>query len=358
MESQSKCGGAKAGTAGLDDSALMKALRREPTAGTPVWLMRQAGRFMPEYRDLRARVGFLDLCKNAELAAEVTVMAVEKLGVDAAIIFADILLILEPMGVGLHYSAGEGPVIDRPVRTLADIDALRAVDVGESLGFVLDAVALARRGLPAGIPLIGFAGAPFTVASYLIEGGASRHYERTKALMYSEPAAWHRLMDVLAAGTAAYLSAQIKAGAQCVQLFDSWIGCLSVDDYREFVLPHMKKLIGGFAGTAPLIHFGTGTAHLLELMREAGGDVIGLDWRVGLAEAWERVGFDVGVQGNLDPVCLLAGREEIRRQAGRILKAAAGRAGHVFNLGHGILPSTPVDNVRMLVEFVHDAGRR
>jgi uroporphyrinogen decarboxylase len=320
--------------------------------------MRQAGRFMPEYRDIRARVGFLELCKNPDLAAEVTVMAVERLGVDAAIIFADLLLPLEAMGVGLAYGAGDGPRIERPVRSPADVEQLRDFAVEESLAFVLAAVRAARNALPPHIPLIGFAGAPFTLASYLIEGGGSRHYENTKAFMYRHPAAWSKLMSRLASISSAFLSAQAGAGAQAVQLFDSWVGCLSQQDYRTFVLPYSQKAIAGVSAGVPVIHFGTGTPHLLELMRQAGGDVIGLDWRVSLDAAWRTVGHDAAVQGNLDPAVLLAGPEEIRRRVRNILEQAGGRPGHIFNLGHGVLPGTPFDNVKLLVETVHEMSRR
>jgi uroporphyrinogen decarboxylase len=337
------------------DSAFLKACRREPTDYTPIWLMRQAGRYLREYREIRSKVSFLQMCKTPELAAEVTLMAVDRLGVDAAIIFADILLVLEPMGVGLKFSKGEGPVIERPVRTAADVDALREADADE-LSYVFDAIRLARRALRPDIPLIGFAGAPFTVASYAIEGGGSRHYENTKRLMYSDAGAWHALMERLTRALADYLNRQIAAGADAVQLFDSWVGCLSPDDYRDFVQPHVRRLIGGLTPGAPVIHFATGNPALLELMRDAGGDVIGLDWRVDLAEAWARLGDGVAVQGNLDPLVLFASPTEIRRRARRLLEKAAGRPGHIFNLGHGVLPHTPVDHVLTLVDAVHEGG--
>ncbi len=337
-------------------SAFLGACRREPTDYTPIWLMRQAGRYLREYREIRRRVSFLQMCKTPELAAEVTLMAVDRLGVDAAIIFADILLVLEPMGVGLKFSRGEGPVIERPVRTAADVDALREANPDE-LSYVFDAIRLTRRALRPDIPLIGFAGAPFTVASYAIEGGGSRHYENTKRMMYSDAGAWHALMERLTRALTDYLNRQIAAGADAVQLFDSWVGCLSPDDYRDFVQPHVRHLIRGLTPGAPVIHFATGNPALLELMRDAGGDVIGLDWRVDLAEAWARLGDGVAVQGNLDPLVLFASPTEIRRRAQRILQKAAGRPGHIFNLGHGVLPHTPVDHVLALVDAVHE-GRR
>lgn len=331
----------------------MRACRRESVPYTPIWLMRQAGRYMREYREVRARTTFLELCKTPSLAAEVTVTAVERLGVDAAIIFADILLILEPMGIDLEFAEGEGPVIHNPVRSSADVDRLREVDDPAALHFVYDAIRQTRRDLKPDIPLIGFCGAPFTLASYLIEGGGSRNYIKTKRLMYDDAGAWHAMMSLISRALAKYLNAQIGAGAQAVQLFDSWVGCLSPDDYREFVLPHTRDVIRNVTPGVPVIHFGTGTAALLELMGEAGGDVIGLDWRVRLDDGWQRLGSDVAVMGNLDPVTLFANQETLRSQARRILEQAGGRPGHIFNLGHGILPETPVENVIALVEMVH-----
>lgn len=342
----------------LQDSPFMRACRREPVPYTPVWLMRQAGRYMREYREVRAKTGFLELCKTPSLAAEVTVTATERLGVDAAIIFADILLILEPMGIHLEFASGEGPVIHNPVKTAADLDQLREVDDVGALDFVFDAIRQTRAALNDNIPLIGFSGAPFTLASYICEGGGSRNYVSTKTLMYNDPGAWNAMMSLISRALSTYLNAQIAAGAQAVQLFDSWVGCLSPDDYREFVLPHSRSVIQNITPGVPVIHFGTGTGTLLELMREAGGDVIGLDWRVRLDEAWNRLGHDVAVMGNLDPVVLFAERDELVAQAKRILDQAAQRPGHVFNLGHGILPDTPVENVIALVDAVHDLSAR
>ncbi|MFQ5830506.1 MAG: uroporphyrinogen decarboxylase [Candidatus Methylomirabilia bacterium] len=336
----------------------LRACRREPADVTPVWLMRQAGRYMPEYRKLRARLGFLELCKNPEAAAEVTMLPVERLGVDAAIIFADILLPLEPMGVGLEFAKDEGPVIHRPVRSGKDLARLREVDVQDSVPFVFEAVRLVRRDLRGRLPLIAFAAAPFTLASYLIEGGPSRDYLRTKRLMHSEAETWRVLVEKLAALTTAYLAGQIAAGCQAVQLFDSWVGTLSPEDYRTGVLPYTRQVIRGLPAEVPVIHFGTGTGGLLELMRDAGGDVIGLDWRVDLGEAWRRVGDDVAVQGNLDPAVLLARPQEIRRQVELILERAGGRPGHIFNLGHGVLPQTPVEHAVALVEMVHELSAK
>jgi len=342
----------------MNDVTFLQACRREPTPYTPIWLMRQAGRYMPEYRALRERVPFLTLCKSPDLAAQVTIQAVERLGVDAAIIFADILLIVEPMGAGLEFAKGDGPVIHRPVRCGHDVDGLREVEVEESLSFVFEAVRLARAGLSSRVPLIGFSGAPFTVASYLIEGGSSRNYIETKRLMYGDPGAWRALMERLVGVIAAYVNGQIAAGAQAIQLFDSWIGCLSPADYRTFILPHMQALFQKITPGTPVIHFGVETAGLLELLTEAGGDVIGVDWRIDLATAWRRIGFDHAVQGNLDPVALFAPREELRRQVQRVLQTVAGRPGHIFNLGHGILPQTPVENVVALIEMVHEISAK
>ena len=342
----------------LDNSVFIKACRGESVPYTPIWLMRQAGRYMREYREVRAKTTFLELCKTPSLAAEVTVTAAERLGVDAAIIFADILLILEPMGIELEFADGEGPVIHNPVRKADDVRRLREVEDPAALNFVYEAIALTRRELKPDVPLIGFSGAPFTLASYMIEGGGSKNYVYAKTLMYDDSGAWHALMSLIARALVRYLNAQIDAGAQAVQLFDSWVGCLNPDDYREFVLPHSQAVIKGIKPGVPVIHFGTGTGALLELMREAGGDVIGLDWRVRLDEAWQRIGHDVGVMGNLDPVALFAGIDALRPQAKRILDQANGRAGHVFNLGHGILPETPVENVIALVEMVHEMSHR
>jgi len=337
---------------------MMLACRRKPAPYTPVWLMRQAGRYMPEYRRVRAQHDFLEMCRRPEIAAEVTVTAVERLGVDAAIIFADILLPLIPMDVGLRYEKDGGPTIERPVRSVADLDHIAPIDAAGELGFVGAAIRMTRRALGDRAPLIGFAGAPFTLASYLIEGGGSRQYQATKTMMYTEPAKWDRLMRTLASTTADYLNMQIAAGADVVQLFDSWVGTLGPDDYRSFVLPHTAAVISALRQSVPVIHFGTGTGSLLELMRDAGGDTIGLDWRVDLAAAWARLGDDVGVQGNLDPVALFADIPEIRRRVRAILDGAAGRPGHIFNLGHGILPETPVDHVRALVDAVHEMSRK
>jgi uroporphyrinogen decarboxylase len=340
-----------------NDSPFMQACRLEKSTMTPIWLMRQAGRYLPSYREIRAKVGFLELCKNPQLAAEVTVNAVEELGVDAAIIFADILLILEPLGAHLEFSKGEGPIIHNPVRTEADVVKLRRAPLTNELDFVMQALLLARQSLPKAIPLIGFAGAPFTLASYLIEGGSSRNFEKTKIFMYQYPQAWHQLMEILAEAISDYLIRQADAGAQAVQIFDSWVGCLGVNDYEEYVQPHMIRTISGIKNRLPVIHFGTATAHLLKHMAASGADVIGLDWRVPLSSAWDAIGDSFAVQGNFDPVALFSSQAQIKKRAKDILAQANGRPGHIFNLGHGVLPGTPVENVKYLVEVVHELSQ-
>src|SRR6266704_1535754 len=342
----------------LPDAPLLRAARRAPVPYTPVWLMRQAGRYLPEYRAMRERFGFLELCRNPEAAAEVTLQPVDCLGVDAAILFADILLIVEPLDVGLEFPRGEGPLIQRPLRDEAQIARLRPIDVASAVPFVFEAARRVKQALAGRVPLIGFAGAPFTVASYVVEGGASRDYVHTKRLMYEEPEAWHQLLALLADVTARYLNGQIAAGAVAVQVFDSWVGALSPADYRTFVLPHVAALIKAITPGVPVIHFGTGTATLLPLMREAGGNVIGLDWRVELDTAWAAIGHDVAVQGNLDPVVLMAKPSYIRQRVADILRRAGGRPGHIFNLGHGVLPDTPVDHVKALVDMVHEMSSK
>ena len=340
------------------DSRFLRACRREPVDSTPVWLMRQAGRYMKEYRDLRARVGFLELCRNPSLVSEVTVSAAEKLGVDAAIIFADLLLIVEPLGLDLAYDKGEGPSVRPVIRAAADIDRLCEVDPEDSLAYFYAGIRQTRRDLDPCLPLLGFAGAPFTLASYLIEGGGSKTYRHTKTLMYSDAGAWRALMQHLARNLARYVNAQIAAGVQAVQIFDTWVGCLSPSDYREFVQPYSRLFIESITPGTPIIHFGTGTGVLLEDMRDGGGSVIGLDHHVELDQAWARLGDRVAVQGNLDPVILYADPAFIRRRVERILEQAGGRPGHIFNLGHGILPDTPYDHVVDLVSMVHELSAR
>ncbi len=330
----------------------LKACRREAVDRTPVWLMRQAGRYLAEYREIRKSHGLLEICKTPELAVEVTLQPVRKLGFDAAILFSDLLVPLEPLGIPFSFAAGEGPRIETPIQSRSDVDRLRPVEPRESLGFTLDAIRLLRRELD--VPLIGFAGAPFTLASYAIEGGPSRSFEKTKALMYEDPETWHRLLSTLATVVRDYLTAQVEAGAQAVQLFDSWVGALSPEDYRQLVLPHSRSILEplGKLGV-PRIHFGTGTSGILRELREAGGDVIGLDWRIDLDRGWAELGEDVAVQGNLDPLALFAPKDVLLDRVDGVLRQATGRPGHIFNLGHGILPGTPVENVQLLVDRVH-----
>jgi uroporphyrinogen decarboxylase len=337
----------------------LRACRRQAVDRTPVWFMRQAGRYMPEYRAIREKHSLLEICRTPEMAAAVTLQPMKRFELDAAIIFADLLLPFEPMGVDFEFGKGEGPVIHTPIRTAQDVGALRHVEPRESLGYVLEAIRMVRRELTDRAALIGFAGAPFTLASYLIEGGASRTYLTTKRLMYGDPPTWHRLMEKLSRVSADFLRAQINAGAEAVQLFDSWAGALSPADYREYVLPHSRFIFESLADvTAPKIHFGTGTATLLELMREAGGDVIGIDWRIDLDAAWKRIGSGVAIQGNLDPTVLFAPREIIEKRVADVLARAAGRPGHIFNLGHGILPETPLENVDAVIDFVRTWSER
>jgi uroporphyrinogen decarboxylase len=334
----------------------MRACRREPVDATPVWFMRQAGRSFAAYRKLRERYGILELAKSPELCAEVTLMPVRELGVDAAVLFADIMLPLEPMGVALRIEPEVGPIIDRPIRSAADVAALQVFDPAE-VASTFDAIRLVKSELAGRAGVIGFSGAPFTVACYLIEGRPSRDFATAKAFMFREPTAWHELMGRLSAMIVVYLRAQVDAGADVVQVFDSWVGGLGPADYRAFVLPHVRRIFAAL-GDVPTVHFGTGTAALLELMAEAGGDVIGLDHRVSLADAWRRVGLDRGVQGNLDASRLLAGWGPTRAAAQDVLHEAAGRPGHVFNLGHGVLPQTDTDLLRRLVDLVHETTAR
>ncbi len=312
---------------------------------------------MPEYRAIRERHSLLDICRQPELAVQVTLQPVDRLEVDAAILFSDLLLPLEPLGIPFDFVKGEGPVIHEPVRTADDVARLRRFEPRESLGHVLATIRLLRTELADRVPLIGFGGAPFTLASYAVEGGPSSHYARTKALMYGEPDAWHRLCETLSGAVAEYLVAQVEAGAQAIQVFDSWVGALSPADYREFALPHTRRVLAAVAETGvPVLHFGTGTATLLEAMTEAGGDVIGVDWRVPIDEAWARIGPERAVQGNLDPTLLLGRVDRLLAGADDVLRRVGGQAGHIFNLGHGILPETPVSHVQTLARFVHECG--
>ena len=336
------------------NSNFIRACKSQPVDHTPVWFMRQAGRYMAEYRAVRKQYSLLEICKKPAIAAEVTITAAEFLGVDAAIIFADLLLPLEVMGLPFHFSAGEGPVIEKPVRSKEDIAQLRT-DRAAELGYVSEAVALVAKHFANRVPVIGFCGAPFTLASYMIEGGGSRNYIHAKKMMYNSPTDWDALMRKLVAVTAAYSTEQVRAGADAIQIFDSWVGCLSVEDYRRYVLPHVTGMVKQLQKTGvPIIYFGTDSATLLPAMKETGADVIGLDWRIPLDEGRARLDHKVAVQGNLDPVLLFADWKELKSRAEDILRRAAGRPGHIFNLGHGILPETPVDSVKNLARLVQD----
>ena len=342
----------------MKNDRFLKACRREPVDVTPVWFMRQAGRYMAEYRALRQRYSLLEICAQPDLATEVTLQPVNRIDVDAAILFSDLLLPLEPMGLPFDFIKGEGPQIEQPINDAADIDRLRTFEPREKLSHVLTAIVQIQRELDGRVPLIGFAGAPFTLASYAIEGGHSNNFAKTKALMYGHPEAWHRLCQKLADIVGDYLVAQIEAGVNAVQVFDSWVGTLNASDYREFALPHTKRIFERVNGRVPTIHFGTGTATILEDIRNAGGDVIGADWRIPIDEAWGRIGHDRAIQGNLDPTLLLGPTGRMVHQTDDILARVGSRPGHIFNLGHGILPSTPVEHVQMLAQYVHSASRR
>lgn len=345
-------------TARYQNSRFMKAVRREPVDTTPIWIMRQAGRYLPEYMEVRNKVTFIELCKTPELAAEVTLTAQRVLGVDAAILFADLLPILEPMGLDLEYLKGEGPVIHNPIQEASQVDRLTDIADMDCLDFVFQAVKLIRADLPADIPLLGFAGCPFTLASYAIEGGSSKNYRRTKQMMYNDPSAWDALMNRFVDNLIVYLQRQIAAGCQAVQIFDSWAGCLSPEDYQQYVQPYTAKLVAGVQDHAPVINFLTGNPALLGLQRQAGGQVFGVDWRINLADAWEIFGPDVAIQGNMDPIALYADLPVLKQKAKAVLDAAAGRNGHIFNLGHGVMPDMNPDHVKALVEMVHELGTR
>jgi uroporphyrinogen decarboxylase len=336
------------------ESRFVKACKAQPVDRTPVWFMRQAGRYMPEYRAVRKQYSLVEICKRPQVAAEVTITAAEVLGVDAAIIFADLLLPLEVMGLPFHFAAGEGPVIEKPVRKQEDVARLRT-DQASELGYVSEAVRLVCNYFGSRLPVIGFCGAPFTLASYIVEGGASRNYLHTKKMMYSSPSLWDELLRKLVAVAGEYAAEQVRAGADAIQIFDSWVGCLSVEDYRRYVLPRTSELVRTLQKTgAPIIYFGTETTALLPSMKQTGAEVIGLDWRVPLDEGWRILGDQGAVQGNLDPALLFADWEEAKSQAADILRRAGGRPGHIFNLGHGILPGTPVQNVKALAQFVQE----
>jgi len=343
----------------LKSDRFLRACWREPVDATPVWFMRQAGRYLPGYREARKAHTVLEICKQPALAAEVTVEAVRTLGVDAAIVFADIMLPLEAMGVSLEIKDRTGPVIDAPLESAEDVARLRPLNPEIDTPFVLEAVHRVREKLGGAVPLIGFCGAPFTLASYLIEGGPSRDFVRTRRFMRAQPETWTALMVHLTEAMSAYLTAQVRAGAQAVQIFDSWVGCLGPRDYRAFVLPHSRRLFESLHELdVPRIHFGTNTASLLDAMREAGGDVFSVDWRIPIDEAWRRVGYDRAIQGNLDPAVLLVNRDAIEAETRDVLDRVDGREGHVFNLGHGVLPDTPVEHARAVVDLVHTLTSR
>jgi uroporphyrinogen decarboxylase len=333
----------------------LKACRGEKVDATPVWFMRQAGRYMKAYRDMKEKYSFLEMCRTPELATEVTLQPVKAMDIDAAIIFADILLPLEPMGTGLEFSKGDGPVIPRPVKNHKAVENLRPVNAEEQLGFLADSIRMVRGELSGKVPLIGFAGAPFTLSSYMVEGGKSRDFSATKVMMYEAPETWNLLMDKVCTVLIDYLKMQAKAGAQVLQIFDSWVGCLGPEDYKEYILPHTRRVIEGLKDTGvPVINFSTGTSTMLETIQQAGGDVMGFDWRISLDEAWRRLGHDQPVMGNLDPVVLMAPIPVIEKRVREIMKKAEGRPGHIFNLGHGILQHTPVDHVKAVVNMVHE----
>jgi uroporphyrinogen decarboxylase len=336
------------------DSIFVRACKALPVETTPVWFMRQAGRYMAEYRAVRKQHSLIEICKKPALAAEVTITAAEALGVDAAIIFADLLLPLEVMGLPFHFTAGEGPRIEKPIGSREDVERLRT-DRAADLGYVAEAVKLVSNHFGSRLPVIGFCGAPFTLASYMIEGGGSRNYILAKKMMYNSPQSWDELMRKLVAVTSQYAIEQVRAGADVIQVFDSWVGCLSVEDYRKYVLPRTTELVHALKKTgAPVIYFGTDSTALLPSMKETQADVIGIDWRIPIDDGWRSIGFQGAVQGNLDPVVLFADWKEIKPRAENILRRAQGRPGHIFNLGHGILPETPVDNVKALAKFVQE----
>jgi len=336
----------------------LRACRKESVDCTPVWIMRQAGRYLEEYRALRAKYSFIETCKTPELAVEITLQPIRRFELDAAIIFADILLPLEKMGIDFEFTKDDGPQINTTIRTRSDVEKMRDMNPMEEMAYLMDAIRMVRRELGGKVPLIGFAGAPFTLASYIIEGGGSRNYLFTKSMMYREPDTWHLLMEKLTGMVIAYLNDQIRAGVQAVQVFDSWVGCLSQADYRQFVLPHQKRLMAALDRSVPNIHFAFGASHLLPMVKAAGGDVIGLDWRTDIDEAWKMLDYGPAVQGNLDPVALYGSRDYIMRRVKEILDRVGNRSGHIFNLGHGILPTAPPDNVKVLIDLVHELSRR
>ncbi len=341
------------------DYRFLRACHRQDVDCTPVWMMRQAGRYLPEYRELRKKHSFWEMCRTPELAVEVTLQPLRRMEIDAAILFSDILVPLVPMGAAIEFYEGKGPVVEKPIRTAADLTSLKVIDANETVPFVMEAIKILRRELEGKVPLIGFSGAPFTLASYLVEGGGSKQYQHVKTLMYANPEVFHKLMDMISDTVISYLSAQIEAGAQVVQLFDSWVGCLGPLDYQEYVYPYNRKIFKALeVYDVPKIHFANQASTLIEQVVAAGGDVIGIDWRQDLKKAWDIVGPERGVQGNFEPVALFAPIPEIRKLVKRILDQAENRNGHIFNLGHGILPTTPIDNARAMIDAVHEFSAR
>ena len=332
---------------------LLHACARRPVDATPVWLMRQAGRYLPEYRAIREKLSFVEMCMRPDIAAEVTLQPLRRFDLDAAIIFADILLPLEPMGIGFHFTPEDGPVIERPIRGAADLAGVHTIDAAADLQYVMDAIRLVRHELADSVPLIGFSGAPFTLASYIVEGGHSRNYTHVKKLMYDDPVTFGRLMSLISEVVVDYLLAQIAAGAQVVQLFDSWVGWLGPFDYEHLVLPHVRSVVDKVKGKgAPVIYFGNGASAMLDHIATAGSEVIGVDWRIDIDRAWDQLG-DVAVQGNLDPITLLGPTGAIEERVADIIARVGGRPGHIFNLGHGLVPQTPPDNVKYVIDAVH-----
>jgi uroporphyrinogen decarboxylase len=332
---------------------LLDACARRPVDATPVWLMRQAGRYLPEYRAIREKMSFIEMCRRPDVAAEVTLQPLHRFDLDAAIVFADILLPLEPMGIGFHFSKDDGPVIERPIRGARDLEGVHGIDAASDLDYVMDTLRLVRHELEEDTALIGFAGAPFTLASYIVEGGHSRNYAHVKKFMYEDPVTFGRLMSLISEVVVNYLKAQIAAGAQVVQLFDSWVGWLSPFDYELLVLPHVRFIVDNVKGLgAPVIYFANGASAMLHHVAKAGSEVIGVDWRIELDRAWDQLGA-VAVQGNLDPITLLGPTNAIEARVRDVLRRAGGRPGHIFNLGHGLVPQVPPDNVKYLVDAVH-----
>lgn len=343
----------------MANETFLKACRREKTDYTPVWLMRQAGRYMKEYMAIKEKHSFLEMCRTPELACEITLQPIKAFELDAAIIFADILLPLQGMGIDLEFTKSGGPVISNPVRTRKDIDAVRVITPEQDVPYLLEAIKMVRKELDNKVPLIGFSGSPFTLASYIIEGEGSRNYINTKKLMYSDPEGWKILMDKISEIVIVYLNAQVDAGAQVIQLFDSWVGCLGPDDYKTFALPYIKRIVEAVSKKGvPVINFSTNTGTYLNIIKQGGGDVIGVDWKVRLDEAWKTIGYDHAIQGNLDPVVLFGPVSEIKKRVKEIIAMAEGRPGHIFNLGHGIILGTPVDNVRAVIDSVHEYSQR